>query len=134
MGAADLSVARPVERERTRAAAISAAVFVSGGVLLGVEIAASRVLAPFFGNSLFVWGALIGVVLAGLAIGYWAGGALADRHPRPELLVAAITLGAAGVLAIPFLDQTILEAVVSWDPGPRLNPLVASVLLFGAPS
>src|SRR3954462_8575015 len=97
-----------------RASAISAAVFVGGAVLLGVEIAASRVLAPFFGNSLFVWGALIGVVLAGLAIGYWAGGALADPYPRPQLLVAAITRGAALVLASPFLDQTILEAVVRW--------------------
>ena len=45
-----------------------------GAVLLGVEIAASRVLAPTFGSSLFVWGSLIGVVLTGLAIGYWAGG------------------------------------------------------------
>ena len=86
-------------------------------------------LAPFFGNSLFVWGALIGVVLAGLAVGYWVGGTLADRFPRPELLVAAIALGAAGVLAIPFVDQTVLEAVVGWDPGPartRCSPRCSS--------
>ena len=117
-----------------RAAAIAVAAFLAGAVLLCVEIAASRVLAPFFGNSLFVWGGLIGVVLTGLAVGYWLGGTLADRFPRPELLVAAIVLGAAGVLVIPFLDQPVLEAVVGWDPGPRANPLLASVLLFGAPS
>ena len=57
-----------------RGASVTAAVFLSGAALLGVEIAASRVLAPFFGNSLYVWGSLIGVVLAGLAIGYWVGG------------------------------------------------------------
>jgi spermidine synthase len=113
---------------------IALAVFISGGALLCTELAASRVLAPFFGNSLFVWGALIGVVLAGLAIGYWAGGALADRMPAPELLAAVIALGAAGVLAIPFLDDPVLEAVVSWDPGPRADPVVASILLFGLPS
>jgi spermidine synthase len=113
---------------------ISAAVFLSGGVLLGVEIAASRVLAPFFGNSLFVWGALIGVVLAGLSVGYWAGGALADRLPAPWLLILVIGLGALAVLAVPLLDEPVLEAIVSWDPGPRLNPLLAAVLLFGAPS
>lgn len=119
---------------RVRALAITIAVFLAGGVLLGVEIAASRVLAPFFGNSLFVWGALIGVVLGGLSIGYWAGGALADRRPSPDLLVAAMTVGATLVLAIPFLDGPVLEWVVSWDPGPRANPLVASIVLFGPAS
>jgi spermidine synthase len=119
---------------QARAATITVAAFLAGAVLLGVEIAASRVLAPFFGNSLYVWGALIGVVLGGLAIGYWAGGALADRYPRAELLVAAVLLGAAGVLAIPYLDGPVLEAVVRWDPGPRADPLLASILLFLVPS
>ena len=83
---------------------VAGAVFVSGAVVLGMEIAASRVLAPFFGNSLFVWGSLIGIVLAGLAIGYWAGGVLADRWPEPRLLAVVMGLGALGVLAIPVLD------------------------------
>ncbi|HET9323760.1 MAG TPA: fused MFS/spermidine synthase [Gaiellaceae bacterium] len=108
--------------------------FVSGAVVLGMEIAASRVLAPFFGNSLFVWGALIGVVLAGLAVGYWAGGAIADRWPEPRLLAIVMGLGALGVLAVPVLDEPVLEAIVEWDPGPRLNPLLAAVALFGFPS
>ncbi|MGH3062699.1 MAG: fused MFS/spermidine synthase, partial [Gaiellaceae bacterium] len=99
-----------------------------------MEIAASRVLAPFFGNSLFVWGSLIGIVLAGLAIGYWAGGILADRWPEPRLLAIVMGLGALGVLAIPVLDGPVLEAIVEWDPGPRLNPLLAAIALFGAPS
>jgi len=51
---------------RYEAGAIAVAVFASGAALLGIEIAASRVLSPFFGNSLYVWGALIGVVLSGL--------------------------------------------------------------------
>ena len=111
--------------------ALSVAVFLSGAALLGVEIAASRVLAPTFGSSLYVWGALIGVVLTGLAIGYWAGGALADRWPSPYLFVGAIALGALLVLAIPVVDEWVLERVVAWDPGPRLDPLVAAIALFG---
>jgi spermidine synthase len=43
-------------------------------------------------------------------------------------------LGAVGVLAIPILDEPVLEAIVEWDPGPRLNPLLAAIALFGAPS
>jgi spermidine synthase len=119
---------------RRHGLAVAGAVFVSGAVVLGMEIAASRVLAPFFGNSLFVWGSLIGIVLAGLSIGYWGGGVLADRWPEPRLLAAVMGLGALGVLAIPVLDGPVLEAIVEWDPGPRLNPLLAAVALFGAPS
>ena len=81
-----------MERRRPtiEALALGTAVFLSGAALLGVEIAASRVLAPTFGSSLYVWGALIGVVLTGLAIGYWAGGVVADRWPSPYLFVGAI--------------------------------------------
>jgi spermidine synthase len=118
-------------RARLERLSLHFAVFVSGAVLLGVEIASSRVLAPFFGNSLYVWGALIGVVLTGLAIGYWLGGALADRWPSIRLLLAAMTLGALLVLAIPYADDRVLRFVVEWDPGARLNPLVAATILFG---
>jgi spermidine synthase len=113
---------------------VSAAVFISGGVLLGVEIAASRVLAPFFGNSLFVWGALIGVVLTGLSVGYWAGGALADRVPAPRLLVGERDREHEQRAEPDDADEPILEAIVAWDPGPRLDPLLAAVALFGLPS
>jgi len=123
-----------VSADLRRALASSAVAFVSGGVLLGVELAASRVLAPFFGNSLFVWGALIGVVLTGLSIGYWLGGVVVDRLPRPSLVIAVLLLGGAAVLAIPFVDEPVLEAIVEWDPGPRADPLLAAIVLFGPAS
>ena len=125
---------RFASRGTRSAAGIAAAVFVAGGVLLGMELVASRVLAPFFGSSIFVWGALIGVVLAGLSAGYWIGGILADRIPRPSLLLAVLALGAGTILLIPVVDQTVLEAIVEWDAGPRLNPLFATIALFGIPS
>jgi spermidine synthase len=119
---------------RYEAGAIAVAVFVSGAALLGIEIAASRVLSPFFGNSLYVWGALIGVVLTGLAVGYWAGGLLADRFPALGLLLAVIGLGSVSVLLIPLIDEPVLEAIVRWDPGPRADPVAAAIALFGPPS
>jgi len=121
-------------RARLERASLHFAVFVSGAVLLGVEIASSRVLAPSFGNSLYVWGALIGVVLTGLAVGYWLGGALADRRPSTGLLLTVMALGALLVLAIPYEDDRVLRSVVDWDPGARLNPLVAATILFGPAS
>ena len=128
-----MSVRAPAAGHR-HTAAIGIAVFTSGAVLLGLEIAASRVVAPYFGNSLFVWGSLIGVVLTGLSIGYWAGGALGDRLPATQLLLGVMGLGALLVLAIPIVDETVLDFVVSWDPGPRASPFVTAVILFGLPS
>ncbi len=123
-----------MNRDQQSSIVVAVAVFIAGGALLGLEIASSRVLAPHFGNSLYVWGALIGVVLAGLSTGYWLGGAIADRWPQPRLLVGLLGVGALLVLGIPFIDGWMLDRVVDWDPGPRLNPLVATILLFGVPS
>ncbi|HUP32791.1 MAG TPA: fused MFS/spermidine synthase, partial [Gaiellaceae bacterium] len=109
---------------------VLATVFLCGGVLLGVEMAASRVLAPFFGNSLFVWAAIIGVILGGLAAGYWLGGALADRYPSPLTLAGVIGAGAVTVLAIPLVDSIVIEAVLAWDPGARLDPILCTAILF----
>ena len=75
---------------------VLATVFLCGGVLLGVEIAASRVLAPYFGNSLFVWGALIGVVgllLPVVAAGLWPARALAPSHAAARAWVDMTTRG-----------------------------------------
>jgi spermidine synthase len=123
-----------MSRELRSSLAIGVAVFIAGAALLGLEIASSRVLAPLFGNSLYVWGSLIGIVLAGLSTGYWLGGIIADRYPTPRLLVALLGAGALLVLAIPFVDGWTLDRVVDWDPGPRLNPVLATILLFGLPS
>jgi spermidine synthase len=120
-----------VHSRRAATAPILGTVFLSGGVLLGVEMAASRVLAPYFGNSLFVWAAIIGVILGGLAAGYWLGGTLADRFPSPVTLAAVVGGGAVAVLTIPLLDRPVIEWVLAWDPGARLDPVLCAVLLFG---
>src|SRR5437667_176932 len=69
--------------------------FITGAVVMALEILGSRLLAPMFGNSLFVWGALIGVILAAMSSGYATGGWLADRRPAGAV-VAGLLLASGG--------------------------------------
>lgn len=65
-------------------------VFCTGSAITAIEITASRALAPYFGTSLFVWANVIGIVLFALALGYAAGGKIADRAPRPDVLLTIV--------------------------------------------
>lgn len=106
----------------------------SGAVLLALEIVASRIVAPYLGNSIYVWGALIGVVLAALAVGYFLGGTLADRRPTPGLFAGLVFIAGALVFPIPLIAPGVLEAITLGDLGPRASPLVAAVVLFFLPA
>src|SRR5579859_4173640 len=83
-------------------------VFVAGACSLAVELTASRLLAPDFGTSLFVWANLIGLILLYLTLGYYAGGRLADRYPRPEVLYTLTAVAAVWIACIPVMSQSIL--------------------------
>jgi len=69
-----------------------ATAFTTGAVVMALEILGSRLLAPIFGNSLFVWGALIGVILAAMSSGYATAGWLADRYPGGGVLAWLLLL------------------------------------------
>src|SRR5688572_11752180 len=56
-----------------------AVIFVSGAAILALELIASRIMTPYFGVSLYIWTGILSITLVALAIGYWAGGALAAR-------------------------------------------------------
>lgn len=77
-------------------------VFVSGAVLMGLEMTGSRILAIHFGSSIYVWGAIIGVFLAALSIGYYSGGMLADLRPSFYPLNASLLIAGGWLLLIPF--------------------------------
>ena len=70
-------------------------VFAVGMSTLGAEIAAQRLMAPFFGSSTVIWANTIAVVLLALSVGYWLGGRLADRRPEPRALNGLVLLGSA---------------------------------------
>ncbi|MGE5589830.1 MAG: fused MFS/spermidine synthase [Bacillota bacterium] len=111
---------------------LSLLVLGSGAVLMGLEMLGSRLLAPYFGNSLYVWGSLISVFLSALSLGYLLGGRAADRWPRPSTLVRVALLAGAWVAVLPWLTPAVLESLQA-SQGPRLAPLLASLALFFGP-
>lgn len=112
-------------------------VFVAGATSLAVELSASRLLAPYFGTSLFVWANLIGLILLYLTIGYYLGGRLADRYPHPPVLYALTTLAALLISCIPLLSRPILNwslsAFASYSVSVFYGSLAAVILLFALP-
>jgi spermidine synthase len=106
---------------------------VCGAVLLALEIIASRIIAPVFGNSIYVWGSLIGVFLAALAVGYVAGGRVADRWPSPAVFAGIIFLAGALVFLIPVVAPSLLSSLSAADLGSRAGPFAASAVLFFVP-
>jgi predicted membrane-bound spermidine synthase len=112
-------------------------VFVVGTGSLGAEIAAVRLLAPYFGASTIVWANTIGVVLVALSIGYWLGGRLADRHPHMRGL-CLLALTAAGLLAlVPFAADPLLDVAVDAldeiSAGAFVGSLLAVLVLVAVP-
>jgi spermidine synthase len=114
--------------------ALAALVFGAGTGSLATEISASRLLAPYFGSSTIVWANLIGIVLAGLAFGYWLGGRVADRRPEPRLLGAIVLVAAVWVAATPFVARPFLDAAVGnlddASAGAVIGSFFAVLLLF----
>ena len=104
--------AAAVERVPVRWGFVEAVKFVSGVTTLAAELAAARLIAPAFGASTIVWANTIAIALAALAIGYWLGGRLADRHPNARgdgarrRCVGAVMVALIPLVAIPLLSVT----------------------------
>src|SRR3989442_15913433 len=94
-------------------------VFVSGMASLGVEFGASRLLAPYFGTSLYVWGVLIGLILVYLSAGNVIGGRLPDRYPRGGILFQITAWAGPWIRTVPVLGHVLLPVFSSGVPLPR---------------
>jgi len=107
--------------------------FLSGAILMALEIVGSRVLAPHFGGSIYVWGSLIGVFLAALSLGYYLGGRLVDHRPSAGLLSLFLLAAGAWVLLLLRYGWVLCDAIAVRDLGERANPLLACTVLFFVP-
>ena len=112
-------------------------VFTAGFTTLGVELSASRLLDPWFGNSLIVWASLIGLIMLYLSAGYWLGGRLADRSPHLLTLLRICALGALGVGLVPLVARPVLRlaslGLNDLDAGLLAGSMAAVLVLFALP-
>ena len=113
-------------------------VFLGGLASIGAEICATNLIAPYFGESTFIWATVIGLTLTFLAIGYHVGGKVADSHPHVWMLylitaIAGIAVGLLPFAARPILSRS-LSAFSDYDVGAFYGALVGVLLLLAIPT
>ncbi len=117
---------------------LSLLVVVAGMASMAVEMAATRLLAPFFGSSLYIWAILIGLVLVYLTAGYWFGGRLADRLPYREVFLrvfaaAGAAIGLLALVSVPVLSLT-LAGTQHMPNGLFWGAFLGILVLFSVPT
>jgi MFS family permease len=108
--------------------------FTSGFSIMGIELLGGRILAPFFGSSVHIWGSIITVFMLSLSIGYLLGGKLSTRSPSLTIYGLIFVVAAAMLLPITLFSQEIMEAIFLSVEDSRYGSLLASMALFFIPT
>ena len=112
------------------AALIYGIAFVTGAIVMSFEMLGSRYLNPHFGSGIYTWASLISTVLAALTLGYFLGGALADRRPSATVLGATILVGSVYLLLLPTFANGLLELVLEAFDDVRSGSLAAAMAIM----
>ena len=127
------SDAKPMPLPIARLIGVGLVVFLANAAMLVLELVAGRLLAPFIGSSLETWTSVIGVFLAGIALGNGFGGKLADRYPTPRTLALLLALGAIAAVWMAIFPILISSSGVykSLSLGTRI-PMLTVILCLPA--
>lgn len=117
-----------------RTIAVHAAAFGGGFVIMSLELLGGRVLAPWFGGSIHVWGSIITVFMVSLAAGYLIGGRLSLRSPSLDKLAAAFLCAAVVLYPLVHLAEPAMRWIFNAIEDPRYGSLAASLVLFALPT
>lgn len=105
--------------------------FVTGSAIMILEILGFRLLAPYFGYSVYVWGSLIGIIMVALSAGYYYGGRIADKNPDLKLIYSFILLSGLYTLGVLFFHKSLLSSLS--ELGVIYGSLVSTSVIFGPP-
>jgi MFS family permease len=106
----------------------------SGFFVMALELLSGRILAPNFGNSIYVWGGVITVFMLALAVGYFVGGQLSVRAPSLRRLAAILLAVAAATLPVVLFGDGLLDWIFDRVQDPRYGSLISATLLFFVPT
>jgi predicted membrane-bound spermidine synthase len=95
--------------------------FIEGATVMGAELLGAKMLAPYFGSSLYVWASVLAITLGGLAAGYFAGGVLSYKNKNPLTLYYVLLAAATFTVLMPFSSKIVLWAI-------GLHSLIPSVI------
>jgi spermidine synthase len=107
-------------------------VFIASFCTLVIELVAGRIMAPYVGVSLYTWTSIIGVVLAGISIGAYLGGLIADRYPRSSTLGWLLFLSGLGAFFISPLTN--LVGAAQFQTSLMIRILLITTIIFLVPS
>ena len=108
--------------------------FVSGFIIMSIELMGGRILAPYFGSSIYVWGSIITVFMLSLSIGYLCGGRLSLHSPTLMRHGSFFAIAAALLLPLILFGNELMEFVFLRVEDPRYGSLLVSMLLFFLPT
>ncbi len=108
--------------------------FVSGFSIMTIEMLGARIMAPYFGGSLSVWGSLITIFMLALSVGYLIGGRLSTRNPNPTTFALFFIMAAAFSIPIIVFADAIMRPIFLAIEDPRYGSLFASIFLYFIPT
>ena len=108
--------------------------FSGGFVIMSLELLGGRILAPYFGSGIYVWGSIITIFMLLLSIGYLLGGRLSVHNPSSSRFAAIFAVAALLLLPLTVYAQALMELIFLRVEDPRYGSLVASIVLFGLPT
>ncbi|MEQ8483538.1 MAG: fused MFS/spermidine synthase [Pseudomonadales bacterium] len=108
--------------------------FVGGFSIMSLELLGGRVLAPYFGSSIYVWGSIITVFMLSLSIGYLLGGRLSLYRPSLGKFAVIFLVAAVCLYPLVYFSEGIMAAIFERVEDPRYGSLLASSVLFIVPT
>lgn len=114
--------------------ALFAVSFYAGLGTMAFEMVLGRALVPYFGGTIYTWGALIAVFLLGMSFGFFLGGRFADRYPRLGLVSGLLLACGAVILCTPLYAEPLCLALLDGVEDVRLGALVASLAMAFLPA